>query len=95
MRTTLKNMDLGQTITILANIGVIAGILFLAFELRQNNEQLEIQFRGQMTSYRNAIPELVLENLYLIDLQRKAVEELTQSERDRLAVLGLRLLLNF
>ncbi len=34
----MKKVDLGQTITILANVGVIAGIAFLAFELRQNNE---------------------------------------------------------
>jgi len=39
----LKKIDLGQTITILANIGVIAGIIFLAFELRQNNELLVAQ----------------------------------------------------
>jgi hypothetical protein len=34
----LKKIDLGQTITIFANIGVIAGIVFLGYELRQNNE---------------------------------------------------------
>ena len=39
----MKKIDLGQTITILANIGVIAGIIFLAFELRQNNELLVAQ----------------------------------------------------
>jgi hypothetical protein len=32
----MRKIDLGQTITILANIGVIAGIVFLALELRQN-----------------------------------------------------------
>ena len=32
----MKKIDLGQTIQILANVGVLAGILFLAFELRQN-----------------------------------------------------------
>jgi hypothetical protein len=32
----MKNIDLGQTISILANIGVIAGIVFLGFELRQS-----------------------------------------------------------
>ena len=36
----MKKIDLGQTITILANVGVIAGIVFLGFELRQNNEIL-------------------------------------------------------
>jgi len=37
----MKNFDLGQTISILANIGVIAGIVFLGYELRQNNRLLQ------------------------------------------------------
>ena len=36
----MKKIDLGQTITILANVGVIAGIVFLAVEVRQVGEQL-------------------------------------------------------
>ena len=32
----MKKINLGQTIQIVANVGVIAGIAFLAFELRQN-----------------------------------------------------------
>ena len=39
----MKKIDLGQTITILANIGVLAGIVFLAVELRQNSELMRIQ----------------------------------------------------
>jgi len=39
----LKKIDLGQAITILANVGVIAGIVFLGVELRQNNELLTAQ----------------------------------------------------
>ena len=42
----MKKIDLGQTITTLANVGVIAGIIFLAFELRQNNQLLEAQARA-------------------------------------------------
>jgi len=41
----LKKIDLGQTITILANIGVIAGIVFLGYELRQNNLYLKEEAR--------------------------------------------------
>ena len=41
----MKEIDLGQTITILANIGVIIGIAFLALEIRQNNRQLAAQTR--------------------------------------------------
>ena len=36
----MKKPDLGQTITIFANLGVIAGIVFLGIELQQNNELL-------------------------------------------------------
>lgn len=34
----MKKIDLGQGAQILANIGVIAGIVFLAVELRQNKK---------------------------------------------------------
>ena len=36
----MKKLDLGQTVTILANIGVIAGIVFLAVELQQNTDSV-------------------------------------------------------
>jgi len=32
----MKKLDLGQAATMIANIGVIAGIFFLAYEVRQN-----------------------------------------------------------
>ena len=39
----MKNIDLGQTISILANLGVIAGIVFHGLELQQNNDLLTAQ----------------------------------------------------
>ena len=39
----LKKLDLGQSIGILANVGVIAGIVFLGLELRQHNELMEAE----------------------------------------------------
>jgi len=39
----MKKLDFGQTIAVIANIGVIAGIAFLALELRQNSQQLATQ----------------------------------------------------
>jgi hypothetical protein len=39
----MKKIDLGQTIQMLANIGVIAGIAFLAVEISQNTGMLEAQ----------------------------------------------------
>lgn len=38
----MKKIDLGQTIAILANMGMIVGIVFLAFELRQNTQAVEL-----------------------------------------------------
>ena len=38
----MKKLDLGQTLSILANIGVILGIVFLAYELRQNTQAVRL-----------------------------------------------------
>jgi hypothetical protein len=38
----LKKIDLGQTIQILANIGVLAGIVFLALEVGQNTDAIRV-----------------------------------------------------
>ena len=37
----MNRIDLSQTIGVLANLGVIAGIVFLGYELRQNNRLLQ------------------------------------------------------
>jgi len=41
----MKKIDLGQMIGILANIGVIAGIVLLAVEIDQNSQALGVQAR--------------------------------------------------
>jgi len=52
----MKKIDLGQTIGILANVGVIAGIVFLAVEIHQNNEALAVQARsGREDLFRQAL----------------------------------------
>jgi len=38
----MKKIDTGQVVAILANIGVIAGIAFLAIEIRESNTQARI-----------------------------------------------------
>lgn len=39
----MRKIDLGQAISMLANLGVIAGIIFLSFELRQNTTQMQAE----------------------------------------------------
>lgn len=58
----MKKLDLGQTLGILANFGVIAGIVFLAVELQQNNELLEAEIRTFRHNVRSADFLLPLEN---------------------------------
>ena len=40
----MKKIGLGQTITLIANLGVIVGVVFLAHVLRQNNQHLPLQY---------------------------------------------------
>ena len=44
----MRKINLGQTMGILANVGVIAGIVFLAVELNQNTEQLALELQWQI-----------------------------------------------
>ena len=43
----MKKIDLGQAITILANIGVLAGIVALIVEIDQNSDHLALQLEFQ------------------------------------------------
>jgi hypothetical protein len=45
----MKKLDLGQTVSILGNLGVIAGIIFLGFELRQNRDLARAQMANALT----------------------------------------------
>jgi hypothetical protein len=48
----MKKIDVGQFIAILANLGVLAGIAFLAVELRQSNELISAEARFNMLATR-------------------------------------------
>ena len=84
----MKKLDLGQTITILANVGVIAGIIFLAFELQQNNDQLQSQTRANLYRMQAEIQRDIFTNVGgVTDLLVKAQggQQLTAVELNRLA----------
>ena len=78
----MKKLDLGQAITILANVGVIAGIVFLAIELRQNNELLGAQARATRVGLRQADNGLVLGNpeLARVLIKHRNSEPMTEYE---------------
>ena len=75
--------DLNKWSTLITNIGVIAGIVFLGYELNQNNENLEAQVRF---NYREARAEGNLQNAHdpffaEIMVKSQNGEELTQAEQ--------------
>ena len=46
----MNKIDLRQIIGILANVGVLAGILLLAYELNQNRQMMEAQTRHELSA---------------------------------------------
>ena len=58
----MKKFDIGQMIGILANIGVIAGIVFLGIEIRQNTQSLQISAYQQLISQLDSMARLRLQD---------------------------------
>ena len=78
----MKKVDLGQTLGILANAGVIAGIVFLGVELQQNNELLETEIRTIRHNIRAADYLLPLQHQEFANalIKRQRGEDLTEYE---------------
>ena len=82
------DMDkLNRWMTLLANVGVIAGIIVLAVEIQQNNEQLEIQVATTLHEIRmDDIGRIAMdEGLATALLKFNRNEKITDVERERLA----------
>jgi hypothetical protein len=89
----MKTVDLGQIVTILANLGVIAGIVFLAYEVRQNNELLGIEQRASSFDRQVSTVDVVLNNSEtdLLDLLAESVDDMSPKNRNTLMLLGVRM----
>lgn len=91
-------IDAGQAISILANVGVIAGIFFLAFELRQNNDLLATQARTTLLNARVTQQQLSATNSGGINelmSKSRAGEQLTPAEFSQLRSYWSLMLYNF
>jgi len=87
----MKKIDLGQTIQILANVGVIAGIAFLGFELQQNNELLRADARGDQRDARTYTLRLILSSPELIDAAFKNTSGESLTDRESFIVRSIEL----
>ena len=88
----MKKIDMGQTVQILANVGVIAGIIFLGLELRQNNSLLTAQtLYNQFSIERETRRPFIENNDGMSDFYVKhaAGEPLTPSERTQMTFLRI------
>lgn len=92
----MKKLGLGQSIGILANIGVIAGIVFLGVELRQNNELMAAEARFNRVMLSNEGWRILAENGDLTELRVRAwnSEALTEAEQVRVDAAAMRVLVN-
>jgi hypothetical protein len=85
----MKRIDIGQTIAIVANVGVIVGIVALILELDQNSDAISLQARAILLASRAEDQRTLATNAGgLADLYEKARagEELTSAEDWRLVV---------
>ena len=74
---------LNRWLTLAANIGVVAGIVLLVYELNQNREMMRAQVRNEISDRLVDIQMTVASNPQLADVlyRARAGEELTGSER--------------
>ena len=91
----MKKIELGQLVTIAANVGVIAGIVFLAIELGQNNDLMEAERRLNRA---NQIRSIWDTNVYEPEMTELLVKDrngadLTEAEQLRLSSFWMSTLL--
>jgi hypothetical protein len=83
----MKQIDFTRAIGVLANLGVIVGIVLLAVEIHQNTEMMEAQISQARTETAMAEAQSVYDSEYLLSLM-EAIDQgqpLTTTDRLRFA----------
>jgi len=94
----LKKIDLSQAVSILANVGVITGIVFLVIEISQTNDQLASQARSTIFELRAGLERDAINNVgNIADVIAKSRrgEALTDVEQNRLVGRRFQMLQTF
>ena len=81
----MNNEKLNKWLSVIANFGVLAGILFLAVEIRQNTETTRAQITQSRADTAIALASAYFNSDYLPDVNAKirGGEELTYQEASR------------
>ena len=83
----MKKIDVGQLTSIFANLGVVAGIIFLGMEVQQNNELLDSQARQNIANGMRELNAVIYDQetgLSAVITKAKSGTELTEDEAVRL-----------
>ncbi len=84
----MKKSDLGQIITILANVGVVIGLVFLTLDSRQNNAQMRAQGAYSINQSVETLNQAIYSDKEFADLLHrgeKSFNDLDPVEQSRLA----------
>lgn len=85
-------LDFGQLAALVANLGVVAGLVFLAMEIRQNNKHLAAQARYSLRQYRSDIADsLMLPHVIGATHKWARNEEVTQEERSTVLMVAIKI----
>jgi hypothetical protein len=82
----MKKIDVGQVISILANIGVIAGIVFLVVEIQQNTAAIRSQSSIAINDSLAHLNQALYDNPDLTDIWirgRESLDDLDPNEAER------------
>ena len=87
----MKKLDVGQSVGILANVGVLAGIVFLGIEINQNTTSIEVGAYQELTAQISRINELGIENpgSWLSLTGNRKLSELSPEEQERVSSMFL------
>jgi len=86
----LRTLDFGRSIAVLANLGVIASLIFLAIEIRDSSIQARIATTQEVVAQRTQWRELIAADETLSDIYRRGLEDyqgLSPTEQIRFGVL--------
>ena len=90
------NIDrLNPWLSFAANVGVIAGFIFLAVEIRQNNAIVSLEFSSNVAGQVNPVVDMIINDSELVALLHKDTADLDDVEADRLRLIGIRILMVF
>ena len=90
----MAEIDLGQIIQIIANLGVIVGIIFLIIEIKQTNDQAKAQSRFNYYKTRIELVTIAATDTNLVEIFNKKIrdEELSTEEALRIRLFTSALL---